>query len=147
MSNSSDQPATGGDATALLEVRGLRKSFSGNVVLSDVDLAVLAGEVHAIVGENGAGKSTLIKVLAGVYQPDAGQLFREGRELRLSSPRAAFEHGLVVIHQELSLAPHLSAGENIFFGHYPTTRLCPIHRARMHRRPRELLDTLRISID
>ena len=66
MSNSSDQAATGGDATALLEVRGLRKSFSGNVVLSDVDLAVLAGEVHAIVGENGAGKSTLIKVLAGV---------------------------------------------------------------------------------
>jgi ABC-type sugar transport system ATPase subunit len=147
MSNSSDQAATGGDATALLEVRGLRKSFSGNVVLSDVDLAVLAGEVHAIVGENGAGKSTLIKVLAGVYQPDAGQLFREGRELRLSSPRAAFEHGIVVIHQELSLAPHLSAGENIFLGHYPTTRLGTIHRARMHRRTRELLDTLGISID
>jgi ABC-type sugar transport system ATPase subunit len=131
----------------LLEVRGLRKSFSGHVVVSGVDLVVLSGEVHAIVGENGAGKSTLIKVLAGIHQPDAGQLFVEGRELRLSSPRNALDHGIVVIHQELSLAPHLSAEENIFLGHYPKTRFGTIHRATMSRRTRELLERLAISID
>ena len=133
--------------SVLLEVRGLRKSFSGHVVLSGVDLSVMAGEVHAIVGENGAGKSTLIKLLAGVHQPDAGQLFVEGRELRLSSPRSAFDHGIVVIHQELSLAPHLSAEENIFLGHFPKTRAGTIDGPTMRRRTRELLERLAISID
>jgi ABC-type sugar transport system ATPase subunit len=148
MQDSPVQPtAIGGGKACLLEVRGLRKSFSGHTVLSGVDLAVLSGEVHAVVGENGAGKSTLIKVLAGVYQPDAGQIFVGGCERRLLSPRSAFDHGIVVIHQELSLAPHLSAEENIFLGHYPKTRLGIVDRATMRRRAGELLERLAISID
>jgi len=136
-----------GDKAVLLEARGLGKSFAGHRVLSGVDLAVSSGEVHAIVGENGAGKSTLIKVLGGVYQPDSGQVFMAGRELRLSSPRDAFDHGIVVIHQEHSLAPHLSAEENIFLGHFPTTRFGTIDRSAIRRRTRDLLGRLAIAID
>lgn len=142
-----DGAASVGGGAALLEVRGLRKSFAGNLVLSGVDLLLGEGEVHAIVGENGAGKSTLIKLLAGVYQPDAGQIFMHGREVRLPSPRSAFDCGIVCIHQELSLAPHLSAEENIFLGHFPKTRFGTIDRRTVRRRTRELLDRLAISID
>jgi ABC-type sugar transport system ATPase subunit len=131
----------------LLEAKGLRKSFARHLVLTDVDLAVLSGEVHAIVGENGAGKSTLIKILGGVYQPDAGELFMDGKALRLASPRDAFDRGIVVIHQELSLAPHLTAEENIFLGHHPVTRLGLLDRRTMRRRTVELLHRLSISID
>ena len=133
--------------SALIEVRGLGKSFSGNTVLSDVDLEVRSGEVHAIVGENGAGKSTLIKVLGGVHQPDTGQLLISGREFRLNSPRDAFSQGIVVIHQELALAPHLSAEENIFLGHFPKTPFGTVDRSAMRLRTRDLLDRLEISID
>ncbi len=106
-----------------------------------------AGDDHAIVGENGAGKSTLIKVLGGVHQPDAGRLMVGGREVRLSSPRDAFDKGIVVIHQELSLAPHLSAEENIFLGHFPRTAFGLVDRRAMRTRTRELLDRLSIRID
>ncbi|WP_200840964.1 sugar ABC transporter ATP-binding protein [Geminicoccus flavidas] len=133
--------------TPLLAVRGLGKSFSGNVVLSDLDFAVHAGEVQALVGENGAGKSTLIKVLGGVYQPDRGELLVEGEPTRLRSPRDALARGIVVIQQELSLAPHLSAEENIFLGHFPTTRFGTVAKGEMRRRAAELLDSLSIEID
>ena len=136
-----------GDKSVLLEVRGLRKSFAGHLVLSDVDLSLFEGEVHAIVGENGAGKSTLIKILGGVYLPDSGQVLMERRELRLSSPRDAFNHGIVVIHQEHSLAPHLSAEENIFLGHFPTTGFGTVDRSAIRRRTGELLGRLAITID
>jgi ABC-type sugar transport system ATPase subunit len=136
-----------GPGEAVLVARGLTKSFSGNVVLSDVDLVLAPGEVHAIVGENGAGKSTLIKILGGVYRPDAGTIAVAGQDVHLSSPRDAFSHGIVVIHQELSLAPHLSAAENIFLGHYPTTALGLVDRRRMHQRTAELLSQLAIHVD
>lgn len=148
MQNNSFQPdGTASTPSVLLQVRGLRKTFSGHVVLSDVDLSIFSGEVHAIVGENGAGKSTLIKILAGVHQPDAGHILVHGREVRLSSPRSAFDHGIVVIHQELSLARHLSTEENIFLGHFPTNRLGMLDRAAMSQRTLELLGQLEISVD
>jgi ABC-type sugar transport system ATPase subunit len=131
----------------LLEARGLRKAFEGHVVLNGVDLALHAGEVHAVVGENGAGKSTLIKVLGGVYRPDGGQLLIDGVETVLRSPRDAIARGVVVIHQELSLAPHLSAAENIFLGHFPRTRFGLVDSARMRATTRQLLDRLGIEID
>ena len=89
----------------LLRAVGVGKAFVGNRVLDGVDLDVMPGEVHAIVGENGAGKSTLIKILGGVYQPDDGQLVLDGATRRFRSPREALAAGVVVIHQELSLAP------------------------------------------
>ncbi len=131
----------------LLEAQGLTKSFDGNVVLSDVDLKLHAGEVHAIVGENGAGKSTLIKTLGGVHRGDGGKLFLEGKATILRSPADAIDRGIVVIHQELSLAPHLSVAENIFLGHFPRTRLGFVDRRRMKNETADLLQRLHIDID
>lgn len=131
----------------LLEAKGLRKSFEGNTVLSDVDLSVLPGEVHAIVGENGAGKSTLIKILGGVYQPEAGQLLIGGVERRLRTPRDALAAGVVVIHQELSLAPDLSSQENIFLGHMPLNSLGVVNQSEMRRQSQQLFDRLSVQID
>lgn len=130
----------------LLEARGLSKAFGGNTVLSGIDLSVSAGGVHAIVGENGAGKSTLIKILGGVHAPDAGSVLIEGRTVTLRSPHDALANGIVVIHQELSLAPHLSAAENIFLGHFPR-RFGFVARRRMHAMARSLLERLSIDID
>lgn len=130
----------------LLEARGLCKAFGGNTVLSGIDLSVSAGGVHAIVGENGAGKSTLIKILGGVHAPDAGSVLIEGRTVTLRSPHDALANGIVVIHQELSLAPHLSAAENIFLGHFPR-RFGFVARRRMHAMARSLLERLSIDID
>jgi ABC-type sugar transport system ATPase subunit len=122
------------------------KSFVGNKVLADVDLEVRAGEVHAIVGENGAGKSTLIKILGGVHQPDAGDVVVDGVPRRLRSPRDALAAGIVVIHQELSLAPDLSAEDNIFLGRFPRTRLGTVDRSTVRRRASALFDQLGITI-
>ncbi|MBA3325396.1 MAG: sugar ABC transporter ATP-binding protein, partial [Rhodobacteraceae bacterium] len=131
----------------LLEARGLTKSFGGNVVLDGVNLSLAPGEVHAVVGENGAGKSTLIKVLGGVHRPSAGTLRMGGRPVVLHSPQEAMAQGIVAIHQELSLAPNLSAEENIFLGHFPRTRLGLLDRAHMREATRRLLDRLSIAID
>ena len=133
-------------APALLRTSQVGKSFVGNVVLAGIDLEVRAGEVHAIVGENGAGKSTLIKVLGGVHQPDAGEVVVDGAARRLRSPRDALAAGIVVIHQELSLAPDLSAEENIFLGRYPRTAWGTVDRRIMRRRTAALFNGLAIDI-
>ncbi|MFJ2987410.1 sugar ABC transporter ATP-binding protein [Collimonas sp. NPDC087041] len=104
-------------ATPILEMRGISKTFSGLRVLKEVDLTVYAGEVHALMGENGAGKSTLMKVLSGAHQADTGGEIRiDGRRVVNYGPRAAKEHGVAVIYQELSLCPNLSVAENIYLG-------------------------------
>ena len=135
------------DAKVLLRAKGVEKSFVGNMVLSGVDLTVRVSEVHAIVGENGAGKSTLIKILGGVHQPDAGEVSVGGVLRRLRSPRDALAAGIVVIHQELSLAPDLSAEENIFLGRFPCTALGTVDRRAMRTRAAALFDQLAIAID
>jgi ABC-type sugar transport system ATPase subunit len=135
------------DSMPLLEARSISKSFEGNPVLSEVDLAVFPGEVHAVVGENGAGKSTLMKILGGVYQPDQGRLFLGGHKFQPKAPKEAIDHGIVVIHQELSLTPHLSTEENIFLGHYPITPLGTVDRKRMRRETLTLLQRLSIELE
>ena len=102
--------------TELLAVRGISKRFGAQQALSDVELHVARGEVHALVGENGAGKSTLIKVLAGVIAPDAGSMRLDGQDFAPRDPLAAARAGLAVIYQELSLAPDLSVQDNIMLG-------------------------------
>src|SRR5512136_2871458 len=97
----------------LLEMKGITKSFGGNVVLAGVDLTLWPREVHALVGENGAGKSTLMKILAGVYSRDAGSIRLEGRELQIGSPHDARRAGISMIFQEHTLAPHLTVAGNI----------------------------------
>ncbi len=138
---------TGPDETVLLRAKGVGKSFVGNAVLAGIDLSVRAGEVHAIVGENGAGKSTLIKILGGVHLPDAGAVIVDGVPRRLRSPREALAAGIVVIHQELSLAPDLSAEENIFLGRFPRTVFGTLDGRTIRRRAKALFEQLAITID
>ncbi len=131
----------------LLRAAGVGKSFVGNRVLDGVDLDVMPGEVHAIVGENGAGKSTLIKILGGVYQPDDGQLVVDGQARRFRSPREALSAGIVVIHQELSLAPSLSAEDNIFLGRFPRNAFGVVDSGLMRARTRQVFEQLGITVE
>ena len=131
--------------TALLNARGLTKQFASNVVLGGVDFDLLPGEVHAIVGENGAGKSTFIKLLSGIYHPDRGAIVLGGEEVTFRGPMESMNRGVIVIHQELSLAPHLSVEENIFLGHFPK-RLGMIDRSHMRREAIRLLQRLDVDI-
>jgi D-xylose transport system ATP-binding protein len=114
-----DTPRTG---APLLEMRCIRKSFSGVAALDGIDLVVHAGECVGLCGENGAGKSTMMKVLSAVYPYGTweGQILWEGRELRANSIRDTEAAGIVIIHQELMLVPQLSVAENIFLGREPT---------------------------
>lgn len=107
------------DPAPLLQMRGICKRFPGVVALDRVDLDVRTGEVLVLMGENGAGKSTLMKVLAGAERPDAGDVVVDGRPVSLASPRVARRLGISVIHQELTLVPHLSVAENVFLGRAP----------------------------
>ncbi|WP_455360463.1 sugar ABC transporter ATP-binding protein [Streptomyces sp. SYSU K21746] len=105
----------------LLTMSGITKSFPGVRALDGVDLEVLPGEVHCLLGQNGAGKSTLIKVLAGVHQPDGGQIAWNGEPVALRTPIAAMRLGIATIYQELDLVEGLSVAENVFLGHEPTS--------------------------
>ena len=100
----------------LVEVRNVTKRFPGVVALGNASLAIRPGEVHALLGENGAGKSTLIKLLSGVYKPDAGAILVNGEVTTISSPREAQALGITTIYQEHTLAADLSPIENIFLG-------------------------------
>ena len=102
-----------------LRLQGIVKTFPGVRALDGVDFEVMPGEVHALLGENGAGKSTLMKVLAGMYQPDEGQIIIGGQPVRMTTPIEAKAQGVVLIHQELSLVPEMSAAENIYLGELP----------------------------
>lgn len=104
----------------LLTMSGITKSFPGVRALDGVDLQVLAGEVHCLLGQNGAGKSTLIKVLAGAHQPDDGEITWRGERTTLKSPIAAMRLGIATIYQELDLVEGLSVAENVHLGHEPT---------------------------
>jgi rhamnose transport system ATP-binding protein len=102
-----------------VELAGISKSFGGVRALDEISLKIARGSIHALVGENGAGKSTLGKILAGVITPDRGQLLIDGEPVTFHSPREAIIRGIVLIAQELSVAPALSVAENVFLGTEP----------------------------
>ncbi|HLR62701.1 MAG TPA: sugar ABC transporter ATP-binding protein [Lentibacillus sp.] len=102
--------------TPFAEMQGISKSFSGNQVLKNVNFSIDKGEVHALVGENGAGKSTLIKILTGIHKRDDGAVRINGKEVHFSHPKEAEQQGIMVIHQELNIIPHLTVTENMFLG-------------------------------
>ena len=108
----------------ILGMQGITKTFPGVKALDNVNLAVRAGEIHAIVGENGAGKSTLMKVLSGVYPHGSysGEIRYEGSVRQFRDIRDSEHLGIIIIHQELALVPLLSIAENIFLGHAPRRR-------------------------
>ena len=103
----------------VLELRDIAKRFGATEALAGVDLTLSAGEVHALIGENGAGKSTLMSVVAGALEPDRGEMRVDGRPYAPRTPLEARRRGIALIHQELSLCPHLSAAENILLGAEP----------------------------
>ncbi|MDQ2744857.1 MAG: ABC transporter ATP-binding protein [Chloroflexota bacterium] len=103
-----------------VELRGITKSFGPILANDQVDLAVLPGEIHALVGENGAGKTTLMKILFGLYPPDAGEILLDGRPAEISSPQDAIRRGIGMVHQHFMLLPSLTVAENIVLGMEPT---------------------------
>ena len=126
-----------------LTLARISKSFPGVRALHDVGLSLYPGQVTALIGENGAGKSTLVKILTGIYQPDAGEISIDGEAVELSSAHKAFEHGITAIHQETVLFDDLSVAENIFLGHAPRTRLGTIDWKTMRANASEVLTTMR----
>ncbi|HEY9594466.1 MAG TPA: sugar ABC transporter ATP-binding protein [Spirochaetia bacterium] len=102
--------------SAIIEFRGIRKSFPGVRALDDVSFSIDRGEIHAIVGENGAGKSTLMNILGGRYHPDAGEIVFDGSRVRIQSEFEALKLGIGVVYQELRLCPNLTITENLFLG-------------------------------
>ena len=131
---------------AILEMRGITKTFPGVKALDNVNLAVRAGEIHAICGENGAGKSTLMKVLSGVYPAGtySGDIVFQGAVREFGSIRDSEDLGIIIIHQELALVPLLSIAENIFLGNEPAN-MGVIDRSTVYSRTRELLKTVGLS--
>ncbi|SDO12347.1 sugar ABC transporter ATP-binding protein [Acetanaerobacterium elongatum] len=106
----------------LVEMRKVTKRFPGVVALKDISFDIQAGEVHVLLGENGAGKSTLMKILSGAYQPTEGTIVLHGREYSSLTPKDAYENGISIIYQELSVIDELSIQENLFVGKLPTKK-------------------------
>ncbi len=132
----------------LVEMDGISKDFPGVHALRDCHFQLRPGEVHALVGENGAGKSTLMKILAGVYGMDAGRIRLRGADVDIPTPRAAQQLGISIIHQELSLMPHLTAAQNIFIGREPRGRIpFVIDAGRLNEQARALFRSLHLNID
>ena len=100
-------------------MKNVHKRYPGVHALKGISFSLRAGELHALVGENGAGKSTLVKVLGGVVAPDEGEILIRGESARWSGPGDAIRAGVGIIHQELSLASHLTVAENIYLGREP----------------------------
>ena len=126
----------------VLAVEGLGKSFPGVRALDGVGFDVRRGEVHALLGENGAGKSTLIKIVSGVYRPDAGTVRVDGREVAFASPHEAQGAGIATVYQELLLFPDLSVAENVFLGHAPRARWGGVDWGAMRARAAAILASL-----
>lgn len=134
-------------AEYLLSAEGIRKEFPGVVALDDVEFKLKRGTVHALMGENGAGKSTLMKILAGIYTPDKGEVRLKGVDIRLQSPLDALENGIAMIHQELNLMPFMTVAENIWIRREPKNRFGFVDHGEMNRITARLFDRLKIKID
>jgi ribose transport system ATP-binding protein len=133
----------------ILQMLGVNKSFSGVRVLRDVDFDLQKGEVHAVVGENGAGKSTLMKIAAGIHHKDSGQIIWKGEPVEITSPHESLRLGISMVHQELTLAQHLSVAENLYLGREPLRQkqLGIIHRGSLFQRATKLLAENHFDID
>ena len=132
----------------MIEMTGISKAFSGNVVLRDVQFSLAEGEIHALMGENGAGKSTLMKILSGIYTRDTGEVKVDGVAVNFQSPKEAEKLGITVIHQELNILPHLSVAENLFLGKEKTVGRTGILKTReMNKEATELLAKLGLNVD
>ena len=125
----------------VLQLEGITKEFPGVRALNNMQFQLKRGSVHALIGENGAGKSTLMKVLSGVYKPDAGTIILDGEKVKVENPLDAERKGISIVHQELSVFRTTTVSENVFTTHLPKNKLGMIDYAAMHREVRQILDT------
>ncbi|MBX9818131.1 MAG: sugar ABC transporter ATP-binding protein [Burkholderiaceae bacterium] len=133
--------------TALVSVQNLSKSFPGVRALDGVRFDLMPGEVHALMGENGAGKSTLMKILAGVYRKDSGEVLLDGKPVEIESPAHAQSLAIGIIHQELHLMGHLTAAQNIFLGREPRKAAgLLLDEAQLNRDAQALFDRLKLAL-
>jgi ABC-type uncharacterized transport system ATPase subunit len=132
--------------TAEISMRGITKRFPGVLADDQVDFEVEAGEIHALMGENGAGKSILMAILAGVYQPDEGEIFIRGEKIEFASPLDAIAAGIGMVFQSFKLFPSLTIAENVVFRSEPTTRGL-IDRAGANRKVAEIAAQYGLAID
>ena len=130
----------------IIEMKNIVKTFSDNVVLDHVNFTLNKGETRALLGVNGAGKSTLIKILNGIYHADEGEIFFEGKKVRIEAPQDAEKLGIRFVHQELNVCPDLTVAENIFIGHLKKNRLGFYDSRRIYKEAQELIDQLQIDI-
>ncbi len=131
----------------VMEMHQIEKQFSGVKALINIDFSLKPGEIHALLGGNGAGKSTLIKVLGGIYKPDAGQILINGKLVNIQSVQDAQKQGIGIIHQEIVLVPYLSVAENIFLGREPVTKLGIKDTKKIYREAQAMIDKLGIDIN
>ncbi len=132
----------------MIEMKGISKSFSGNVVLDNVQFDLADGEIHALMGENGAGKSTMMKILSGIYTKDAGEVKVDGQVVHFKSPKDAEKYGIIVIHQELNILPDLTVAQNLFLGKELTYGKTGILKTRqMEKEAAKLLSKLGLDVN
>jgi ribose transport system ATP-binding protein len=127
-------------------MKGVVKTFPGVKALTGVDFEARKREVHALAGENGAGKSTLIKILSGAYTPDEGEIFLNGKPIKIRNPHEGRQQGISVIYQEMSLVPHISVAENIFLSRMPSRSL-KLQWKEMNEKALEVLRKIGFDID
>ena len=130
----------------ILRLRGINKSFPGVKALTDVDLTIRKGEVHALVGENGAGKSTLMKIISGAYKKDSGTVWFDGKEVENTTPKQSEQMGISIIYQELNLIERASVAENVYIGRYPL-RAGMVQWGKMTKDAQALFDEYELKID
>ena len=135
-------------AETILQMKNIEKGFSGVSVLKKAGIEVAKGEVQILLGENGAGKSTLMKILAGAYTKDAGEIIYKGKPVEINSPKDAEKLGISIIYQEFNLVPYLSVAENMFLGKEPKSKIPgKVDFDKMYSKSKEMLDRLDVDID
>ena len=137
----------GTNREGVLVCENITKHFGGTQALKGVSLTLRAGEVHALMGENGAGKSTLGKIIAGIHQPDSGDIYLDGNKITVENPRAARDKGISIVLQEFNLLPDLSVAENLIVGNdeYYKARGTVLNKRKMYSHARELLSLFELG--
>lgn len=131
----------------IIRMENISKEFPGVKALTDVNLSIRSGEVHALVGENGAGKSTLIKILMGVHQKNAGNIYINNKKIEIKNPIDAQKYGLSAVYQDVTIARHLTVAENFFLGKPPVNKAGFVSWKRMISQTQKVLDELNLEID
>jgi simple sugar transport system ATP-binding protein len=129
----------------VLAAKGITKRFPGVIANDQIDFEIKAGEIHAVLGENGAGKSTLMKILFGQYQPDEGEIYVGGKQVKFKSPLDAIDLGIGMVHQHRKLVPAHTVIDNIILGHPGAGKILDLKRAT--REINDLCDKFGFSID